>query len=130
MIGLFVTALVGVYTIEDLWEKFGDTKMPVVRALVTVVAGGADKLIPFSQRDQLKHWGARVACLIVVPILVFMACFKIHFMVLNHSGPGDAQMSSLFQANLVGNDFAKNPLGSCPLYLPFQTTRHSLTLLL
>lgn len=90
MIGLFVTALVGVYTIEDLWEKFGDTKMPV--------------------RDQLKHWGARVACLIVVPILVFMASFKIHFMVLNHSGPGDAQMSSLFQANLVGNDFAKNPL--------------------
>ena len=30
MIGLFVTALVGVYTIEDLWEKFGDVKMPVV----------------------------------------------------------------------------------------------------
>jgi len=27
MIGLFVTALVGVYTIEDLWDKFGDTKM-------------------------------------------------------------------------------------------------------
>ena len=48
MIGLFVTALVGVYTIKDLWEKFGDTKMPVVRPLVTVVAGEADKLIPFS----------------------------------------------------------------------------------
>jgi dolichyl-phosphate-mannose-protein mannosyltransferase len=31
MIGLFVTALVGVYTIEDLWDKFGDTKMSVVR---------------------------------------------------------------------------------------------------
>ena len=45
MIGLFVTALVGVYTIEDLWEKFGDTKMPVVRTLITVVAVGADKLI-------------------------------------------------------------------------------------
>lgn len=30
MIGLFVTALVGLYTIEDLWEKFGDLKMPVV----------------------------------------------------------------------------------------------------
>jgi dolichyl-phosphate-mannose-protein mannosyltransferase len=40
-----------------------------------------------------------------------MACFKIHFLILNHSGPGDAQMSSLFQANLVGNDFALNPLG-------------------
>lgn len=30
MVGLFVTALVGLYTIEDLWDKFGDLKMPVV----------------------------------------------------------------------------------------------------
>lgn len=26
-IGLFVTAVVGLYTIEDLWEKFGDLRM-------------------------------------------------------------------------------------------------------
>ncbi len=39
-----------------------------------------------------------------------MLTFKIHFMVLNHSGPGDSQMSSLFQAHLHGNDFAQNPL--------------------
>ncbi|TCD70275.1 Protein O-mannosyltransferase 2 [Steccherinum ochraceum] len=90
LIGLFVTALVGLYTIEDLWEKFGDVKM--------------------SWRDQAKHWAARIGCLIVLPILVYMATFKMHFLILNHSGPGDAQMSSLFQANLVGNDFANNPL--------------------
>ncbi|KAJ7490760.1 glycosyltransferase family 39 protein [Mycena latifolia] len=90
MIGLFVTSLVGLYTIEDLWEKFGDLKMSV--------------------RDQVKHWAARVVCLIVIPMLVFMASFKIHFMILNHSGPGDAQMSSLFQANLEGNEFMNNPL--------------------
>ncbi|KAF7782743.1 CAZyme family GT39 [Agaricus bisporus var. burnettii] len=90
LVGLFVTALVGAYTIEDLWEKFGDTRLTI--------------------REQVNHWAARVVCLIVVPILVFMASFKLHFLVLAHSGPGDAQMSSLFQANLVGNDFAKNPL--------------------
>nr|GAT60882.1 glycosyltransferase family 39 protein [Mycena chlorophos] len=90
LIGLFVTALIGLYTIEDLWEKFGDVKMPV--------------------RTQLKHWGARIACLIVLPILVFMASFKLHFLVLNRSGSGDSQMSSLFQANLIGNDFSQNPL--------------------
>ncbi len=32
LVGLFVTALVGLYTIEDLWRKFGDTRMPVVRS--------------------------------------------------------------------------------------------------
>ncbi|KAF8666734.1 MIR domain [Rhizoctonia solani] len=29
-VGFFATALVGAYTIEDLWDKFGDLKMPVV----------------------------------------------------------------------------------------------------
>ncbi|KAI0247915.1 glycosyltransferase family 39 protein [Lactifluus subvellereus] len=90
LVGLFVTALVGLYTIEDLWNKFGDLRMPV--------------------QTQLRHWGARIGCLIVLPILVYLTSFKIHFLILNHSGPGDAQMSSLFQANLVGNDFARNPL--------------------
>ncbi|KDQ16238.1 glycosyltransferase family 39 protein [Botryobasidium botryosum FD-172 SS1] len=89
-VGLFVTALVGFYTIEDLWNKFGDLHMPI--------------------RVYARHWVARIICLIVVPILFYMASFKIHFLILNHSGPGDAQMSSLFQANLEGNDFALNPL--------------------
>lgn len=30
LVGLFVTALVGLYTIEDLWRKYGDRKMPIV----------------------------------------------------------------------------------------------------
>ena len=30
LVGLFVTALVGVYTVEDLWHKFGDLKMSLV----------------------------------------------------------------------------------------------------
>lgn len=29
-VGFFVTALVGLYTLEDLWNKFGDLKMPFV----------------------------------------------------------------------------------------------------
>lgn len=33
-VGLFCTALVGIYTIEDLWNKFGDLKMSEVRPLV------------------------------------------------------------------------------------------------
>lgn len=33
-VGLFVTTLVGLYTIEDLWNKFGDLKMSVVSVFV------------------------------------------------------------------------------------------------
>ncbi|KAG8770605.1 Protein O-mannosyltransferase 2, partial [Serendipita sp. 398] len=89
-VGLFVTALVGLYTIEDLWEKFGDLRM--------------------RKRDYVNHWIARIAMLMVLPLCIYMMSFKLHFLILNHSGPGDAQMSSLFQANLEGNDFSKNPL--------------------
>lgn len=89
-VGLFATALVGLYTMEDLWDKFGDLKMPV--------------------RRYTRHWCARILCLIVLPLAVYMISFKIHFLILSRSGPGDAQMSSLFQAHLRGNDFAQAPL--------------------
>ncbi|GAA5861924.1 hypothetical protein JCM1840_006876 [Sporobolomyces johnsonii] len=89
-VGLFVTALVGIYTIEDLWNKFGDLRM--------------------SYRTYARHWVARILCLIVIPFCVYALTFKIHFLILNHSGPGDSQMSSLFQAHLRGNDFSQNPL--------------------
>lgn len=36
-VGLFGTALVGLYTVEDLWMKFGDLKMPPVRAAMHVL---------------------------------------------------------------------------------------------
>jgi dolichyl-phosphate-mannose--protein O-mannosyl transferase len=42
---------------------------------------------------------------------IYVACFVAHFRILTNSGPGDAHMSSLFQANLNGTDFSKNPLG-------------------
>jgi dolichyl-phosphate-mannose-protein mannosyltransferase len=39
-----------------------------------------------------------------------MASFKAHFIILENSGPGDAQMSSLFQANLKGTELIDSPL--------------------
>lgn len=32
-VGLFAMALVGLYTVEDLWDKLGDLKMPAVSRL-------------------------------------------------------------------------------------------------
>jgi len=37
-VGMFGTAIVGLYTIEDLWEKFGDLRMPAVRAVPSIAA--------------------------------------------------------------------------------------------
>ncbi|KAF3766143.1 family 39 glycosyltransferase [Cryphonectria parasitica EP155] len=88
LVGLFVTALVGLYTVEDLWNKFGNLKMPVVELGAHVVA--------------------RVVGLIILPFLIYMLSFAIHFAVLTDTGPGDAQMSSLFQANLRGTEVGQN----------------------
>lgn len=87
-VGLFCTALVGIYTIEDLWNKFGDTKMPKV--------------------ELGQHVVSRVVGLIMIPTVVYMFSFWLHFVVLENTGPGDAQMSSLFQANLKGTQVGKD----------------------
>lgn len=55
-----------------------------------------------------KHVVVRVVGLIVIPILVYMFSFYMHFLVLANSGPGDAQMSSLFQANLRGTEVGRD----------------------
>jgi len=87
-VGLFVTAMVGLYTAEDLWNKFGDIKMPKI--------------------ELAQHLFFRVLGLIIIPIIVYMFSFYLHFLILENSGPGDAQMSSLFQANLRGTDVGKD----------------------
>jgi dolichyl-phosphate-mannose-protein mannosyltransferase len=40
--------------------------------------------------------------------MVYVFSFYIHFLILENSGPGDAQMSSLFQANLKGTEVGKD----------------------
>lgn len=62
-VGMFVTAMVGVYTVEDLWEQFGDLRMPVVShtcSLASVVdqermTGGSDLEHGKSQLKRTAH---------------------------------------------------------------------------
>ncbi|KAI8141008.1 Dolichyl-phosphate-mannose-protein mannosyltransferase-domain-containing protein [Fennellomyces sp. T-0311] len=89
-VGLFAIALVGINTVEELWDMLGDLQMP--------------------KKTYAMHWIARIMCLICLPITVYLFSFAMHFIVLSRSGPGDAQMSSLFQARLRGNSFDRNPL--------------------
>jgi dolichyl-phosphate-mannose-protein mannosyltransferase len=46
--------------------------------------------------------------LIILPLMIYMLSFAVHFYILENSGPGDAQMSSLFQANLKGTEVGKD----------------------
>jgi dolichyl-phosphate-mannose-protein mannosyltransferase len=45
----------------------------------------------------------QAAVLLLVPVLVYVSVFAIHFRLLPNSGPGDAFMSQRFQSTLVGN---------------------------
>lgn len=82
-VGLFVIALVGMSTISELWQLLGDLSKTLSHFL--------------------KQFFARVTCLIVLPAAVYLLVFKIHFMLLSKSGPGDGFFSSAFQSQLEGN---------------------------
>ncbi|OPJ83264.1 protein O-mannosyl-transferase 2 isoform A [Patagioenas fasciata monilis] len=83
-VGLFVVLFVGLNTISDLWGLLGDLSLSLV------VFG--------------KHLLARVLCLILLPLALYMTMFAVHFTVLNKSGPGDGFFSSAFQSQLIGNN--------------------------
>ncbi|KAJ1970068.1 Protein O-mannosyltransferase 2 [Dimargaris xerosporica] len=89
-VGFFVILLVGLYTAEQLYWMLGERNL--------------------DWRKYAYHWTARIAALIVLPVLIYLLCFKIHFLLLHRSGPGDATMSSLFQSQLGRSNLKDNPL--------------------
>ena len=64
-VGLFVILLVGLNTVEELWEILGDMTKP------------------FS--NVIKHFLARAVCLIALPIALYVFLFWIHLTVLYKS---------------------------------------------
>ncbi|XP_071962879.1 protein O-mannosyl-transferase 2-like [Antedon mediterranea] len=83
-VGLFIILLIGIITISDLWHLLGN--------------------LALSKIQIAKHICARVSCLIVLPIICYLAIFFVHFKVLSHSGTGDGFFSSSFQSRLKGNN--------------------------
>ncbi|KAF9977297.1 hypothetical protein BGZ73_006446 [Actinomortierella ambigua] len=88
-VGLFIIATIGTSTIYQLWLLWGDLKVSV--------------------RTWMHHFLARAAFLIVLPIMVYMFMFQIHFLILRSSGDGDGFMSAPFQLTL-GYSLNDSPL--------------------
>ena len=62
-----------------------------------------------------KQFIARAVALIVLPIILYLFFFWIHFTVLIQSGPGDAFMSPQFQQTLRNNEMLMNSQGEFSL---------------
>lgn len=84
MVGVFAVGTVGIATIVDLWE-------------LSAAKRG------LNEKQVRKHFFARAACLALLPISIYLASYWVHFAILTRTGPGDAMMSSDFQAGLEGN---------------------------
>jgi len=82
-VGLFIVLFVGAFAAFDLWNIFGDLNK--------------------SWETLLRHFLARVACLIALPVFLYLCLWYIHFSILTKSGPGDGYYSPLFQSTLEGN---------------------------
>ncbi|KAI5965844.1 PMT6 [Candida pseudojiufengensis] len=93
-VGLFVTALVGIYTVFYL----------VVEFYKCVASKERSQWIAYTQQ-----WILRIFTLILIPLSIYMLSFKVHFLTLNHTGPGDGSISTLLQASLIGNTIQAGP---------------------
>ncbi|KAK3718581.1 Dolichyl-phosphate-mannose--protein mannosyltransferase 4 [Vermiconidia calcicola] len=94
-VGAFTFFSIGVPVMIDLWELLDvDRKR------------GALSLPEFG-----KHLTARVIGLIVVPFLMYLFWFQVHFAILNRSGPGDDFMSPEFQETLADNIMTQQAVG-------------------
>ena len=81
-VGLFIVLYVGAFTAYDLWTMFGD--------------------ISKSWDNFAKHFLARAACLICLPVVLYILLFYLHLSILAYSGPGDGYYTPLFQSTIKG----------------------------
>ncbi|KAI9503800.1 Dolichyl-phosphate-mannose--protein mannosyltransferase 4 [Coemansia spiralis] len=89
LVGLFTIMLVGMAVLYDLWRIID------IRRGTTMF-------------DFCRHFVARAFALIVVPFMLYLSFFYIHFALLTHTGPGDAYHTSKFQMQLIDSPMTKS----------------------
>ncbi|CDH50297.1 glycosyltransferase family 39 protein [Lichtheimia corymbifera JMRC:FSU:9682] len=89
-VGLFTIGTIGLSTVMDLWRILGDLQV--------------------SKKALGGHFLARILCLILLPLSVYVSIFYVHLKMLPHSGDGDVHMSAAFQHSLAGNEIPDSPI--------------------
>ncbi|KAJ7180678.1 glycosyltransferase family 39 protein [Mycena filopes] len=88
--GILAVVAIGIAVLIDLWEILDHRK-----------EGN-------TMEHFWRHFTARAVGLILVPFVIYLSFFYIHFAVLTKSGPGDTFMSPAFQETLAGNEMLMN----------------------
>ena len=94
-VGAFTFFSIGVPVMIDLWDLLDINRRR-----------GALSLPVFG-----KHFAARAFSLVVVPFLMYLFWFQIHFAILTRSGPGDNFMTPEFQETLSDNLMSQRAVG-------------------
>ncbi|KAK4686015.1 hypothetical protein P7C73_g4117, partial [Tremellales sp. Uapishka_1] len=89
MVGLFTFMSIGSAVLWDLW------------GILDIKKG-------HSMAYFNRHFAYRVLGLIIVPFIIYLSFFWVHFKILIYSGPGDTFMSPAFQETLLGNELLLN----------------------
>jgi len=90
-VGAFTFFSIGVPVLIDLWDLLDVNR----------------KQGALSLPDFAKHFTARLVGLAVVPFLMYLFWFQVHFAILSRSGPGDDFMTPEFQETLSDNYMAQ-----------------------
>ncbi|EKM81771.1 hypothetical protein AGABI1DRAFT_118848 [Agaricus bisporus var. burnettii JB137-S8] len=87
--GILTVACIGIAVLIDLWDILDHKKGTTMDYFY-------------------QHFIARAIGLIVIPFVVYLTFFYIHFSILVQSGSGDLYMSPAFQETLAGNEMLLN----------------------
>lgn len=87
-VGVFTFITIGFAVALDLWD------------LLNINSG-------LTIRQFTRHFVARIYGLIILPFVIYLFWFYVHFEILTKSGPGDAFMSAEFQETLGDSPLAK-----------------------
>ena len=108
MVGLFTFLTIGLAVAIDIW-KILDYRRGYT--MVNLLLSRYNTFNLFFIELHFKTNYSTYYLLIIVPFIIYLATFWVHFKILKFSGPGDTFMSPQFQETLEGNPVLQHSKG-------------------